>query len=250
MAGAGDRGAARACALHAQSPDGRPHVKLTDVTPDTRAAPRFRDRQVAGRELANALARYAGRPDVLVLALPRGGVPVAAEVAHALDLPLDVLIVRKLGVPGHEELAFGALASGGARVMNDDVVGALQIKPETIERVARRERLELERREQAYRGTRPPVAVRDREVILIDDGIATGATMRAGVAALRTLGPARIIVAVPAASKDACSLLRREADEVCSLIEPEDFCAVGVWYESFPQNTDAEVSALLSAARR
>jgi putative phosphoribosyl transferase len=223
------------------------HVKLPHVTPGARPLRRFRDRKTAGQELASALERYRAQSDVTVLALPRGGVPVAAEVARTLELPLDVMIVRKLGVPGHEELAFGALASGGARIMNDDVVRALQITPAVIERVAEREQLELERREQAYRGARPPIEVRDRQVILIDDGIATGATMRAAVAALRTLGPARVIVAVPTASPEACVRLRGEADELCCLLEPPEFFAVGVWYESFPQNTDAEVGTLLAA---
>ena len=217
------------------------------MTPGARPLRRFRDRQTAGQELAIALRRYRARPDVTVLALPRGGVPVAAEVSRALELPLDVIIVRKLGVPGHEELAFGALASGGARVMNDDVVRALQITPAVIERVAKDEELELQRREQAYRGARPPIEVRNRQVILIDDGVATGATMRAAVAALRTLDPARIIVAIPTGSPEACALLRAEADELCCLLAPPEFFAVGTWYESFPQNTDAEVRSLLAA---
>ena len=208
---------------------------------------RFRDRQAAGRELSAALERYRGREDVIVLALPRGGVVVAAEIACALALPLDIMLVRKLGVPGHEELAMGAIASGGARVMNDDVVRALQIAADTIDDVARDERVELARREQAYRGARPHLDVHGREVILVDDGVATGASMRAAVAALRTLSPARIVVAVPTASRDACVLLRREADEVCCLLEPADFYAVGSWYEDFPQNTDDEVRACLDA---
>ena len=208
---------------------------------------RFRDRQAAGRELSAALERYRGRDDVIVLALPRGGVVVAAEIARALALPLDIVLVRKLGVPGHEELAMGAIASGGARIMNDDVVRALQIAPEAIDEVARCERVELARREQAYRGARPPLDLHGREVILVDDGIATGASMRAAVAALRTLSPARIIVAVPTASRDACIVLRREADELVCLLEPADFYAVGSWYEDFPQNTDDEVRDCLDA---
>jgi predicted phosphoribosyltransferase len=207
----------------------------------------FRDRQAAGRELSAELERYRAREGVVVLALPRGGVLVAAEIARALALPLDVMLVRKLGVPGHEELAMGAIASGGARVMNDDVVSALHITREAVDRVARSEELELARRERAYRGERPPLDVRGREVILVDDGVATGATMRAGVAALRTLGPARVVVAVPTASREASALLRREADELCCLVEPPDFYAVGNWYEEFPQNTDDEVRALLEA---
>jgi predicted phosphoribosyltransferase len=209
---------------------------------------RFRDRQDAGRELSAALERYRGRDDVIVLALPRGGAIVGAELARALGLPLDLMLVRKLGVPGHEELAMGAIASGGARVMNDDVVSALQIAPTAIEAVVQRERLELARREQAYSGDRPPLDVRGREIILVDDGVATGASMRAAVAALRTLAPARVVVAVPTASHEACALLRREADELCCLLEPADFYAVGSWYEDFPQNTDEEVRACLDAS--
>jgi predicted phosphoribosyltransferase len=212
-----------------------------------RSPRQFRDRQAAGRALSAELERYRGRDDVVVLALPRGGVLVAAEIARALALPLDVMLVRKLGVPGHEELAMGAIASGGARVMNDDVVKALHIRPDIVDRVAHSEGVELARRAQAYRGDRPPLDVRGREVILVDDGVATGATMRAAVAALRTLGPARVVVAVPTASREAGALLRREADELCCLLEPPEFYAVGSWYEDFPQNTDEEVRALLDA---
>jgi predicted phosphoribosyltransferase len=211
--------------------------------------PRFENRRAAGRQLAQALERYRGRADTLVLALPRGGVPVAYEIARALGAPLDVLLVRKLGVPGHEELAMGALASGGARVVNEDVVGALRIKAQAMEAVVQRERAELERRERVYRGARPLPAVRERCVLLVDDGAATGATMRAAVAALRSLAPSRIVVALPTASSEACELLRREADELCCLVEPEDFVAVGRWYVDFPQNTDSEVCALLEQAR-
>jgi predicted phosphoribosyltransferase len=213
----------------------------------TRSPPPFKDRLDAGRQLASALRGYAGRTDLIVLALPRGGVPVAAEVARALHAPLDIIVVRKLGVPGHEELAMGALASGGARVMNEDVLRTLRLAPEAIERVAQRELVELTRRERVFRGERPPLSVHGHEVILIDDGLATGATMRAAVAALRELAPARIIVAVPTGSAEACALLREEADEVRCLHAPPDFYAVGASYEDFPQNTDEEVRELLSA---
>jgi predicted phosphoribosyltransferase len=185
---------------------------------------------------------------VLVLALPRGGVPVAYEVARALDAPLDVFLVRKLGVPGHEELAMGAIASGGVRVLNEDVVHHLRIPDEAIEKVARREQQELERREREYRGDRPPPEVSGRTVILIDDGLATGSTMRAAVMALRQQRPARIIVAVPAAAESTCDEFRAEVDEVFCAITPEPFYAVGLWYEDFSQTTDEEVRDLLERA--
>ena len=205
----------------------------------------FRDRSEAGQLLAERLVAYAGRPDILVLALPRGGVPVAYEVARALGAPLDVFVVRKLGIPGHEELAMGAIASGGVRVLNDDVVQALHIPERVIEAVAARELRELERRERAYRGDRPAPDVRDRTVILVDDGLATGSTMRAAVAALRRLGPARIVVAVPTAAPSTCEEFRREADECICQITPEPFHAVGLWYQDFSQTTDDEVRDLL-----
>jgi len=205
----------------------------------------FRDRSEAGQLLAERLIAYAGRPDILVLALPRGGVPVAYEVARALGAPLDVFVVRKLGIPGHEELAMGAIASGGVRVLNDDVVQALHIPERVIEAVAARELRELERRERAYRGDRPAPDVRDRTVILVDDGLATGSTMRAAVAALRRLGPARIVVAVPTAAPSTCEEFRREADECICQITPEPFHAVGLWYQDFSQTTDDEVRDLL-----
>ena len=205
----------------------------------------FRDRSEAGQLLAERLIAYAGRPDILVLALPRGGVPVAYEVARALGAPLDIFVVRKLGIPGHEELAMGAIASGGVRVLNDDVVQALHIPERVIEAVAARELRELERRERAYRGDRPAPDVRDRTVILVDDGLATGSTMRAAVAALRRLGPARIVVAVPTAAPSTCEEFRREADECICQITPEPFHAVGLWYQDFSQTTDDEVRDLL-----
>jgi len=205
----------------------------------------FRDRTEAGRLLAERLGVYAGRPDVLVLALPRGGVPVAYEVAKALDAPLDVFVVRKLGVPGHEELAMGAIASGGVMALNDDLVQALHIPHRLIEAVAARELVELERRERVYRDDRPMPDVHGRTVILVDDGLATGSTMRAAVAGLRRLGPARIVVAVPTAVPSTCEEFRHEADECVCDITPEPFHAVGLWYEDFSQTTDDEVRDLL-----
>ncbi len=207
---------------------------------------RFHDRREAGLLLAAKLAAYANRADVIVLALPRGGVPVAYEVARALGAPLDVFVVRKLGVPGYEELAMGAVATGGVRVLNDQIVRDLRIPDHVIDRVAAAEREELARRERAYRGGRPPLDVRDRTVILVDDGLATGATMRAGVTALRQLQPDRIIVAVPTASPETCEELKAEVDEVVCAITPEPFHAVGYWYEDFTQTTDQEVSELLA----
>jgi len=209
---------------------------------------RFRDRTHAGQLLATQLTAYANRPDVLVLALPRGGVPVAFEVARALHAPLDVLIVRKLGVPGEEELAMGAIASGGVRVLNDDVVQVLALPQEVINTVAARAQHELELRERLYRGERPAYDVRGRSVILVDDGMATGATMRAAVAAVRQHQPARIIIAVPAAASSTCEECAAEADEVVCVIRPEVFFAVGFWYERFSQTTDEEVRSLLQHA--
>lgn len=205
----------------------------------------FRDRTEAGRLLAEKLTAYAGRPDVLVLALPRGGVPVAYEVARALDVTLDVFVVRKLGVPGHEELAMGAVASGGTCILNDNVVRALRIPDRVIEAVAARELQELARRERAYRASRPAPDMRDRTVILVDDGLATGSTMRAGVAALRRLGPVCIVVAVPTAAPATCEEFRHEADVCVCDITPDPFHAVGLWYEDFSQTTDEEVRDLL-----
>ena len=207
---------------------------------------RFRDRREAGRVLAAQLGAYANRPDVLVLALPRGGVPVAAEVARALGAPLDVFVVRKLGVPGHEEFALGAIATGGVRVLNDDVVRALRIPDRVIDAVAAKEQEELARRERLYRGDRPPLDVRGRTVILVDDGLATGATMHAAIKALRQQQPARIVVAVPTASPETCDELKREVDEVICATTPDPFYAVGLWYEDFSQTTDEEVRELLA----
>ena len=210
----------------------------------------FRDRTEAGRLLATHLATYTNHPDVLVLAMPRGGVPVAFEVARALHAPLDVLIVRKLGVPGQEELAMGAIATGGVRVLNNDVVQFLEIPDEVINKVAAHEQQELERREHLYRGDRPPYRVRDRTIILVDDGIATGATMRAAVAAVKQRQPARLIIAVPTAAPATCEEFAAEGNEIVTVIRPEPFYAVGAWYESFPQTTDEEVRDLLEQARR
>jgi erythromycin esterase-like protein/predicted phosphoribosyltransferase len=207
---------------------------------------RFHDRREAGRLLAAKLASYADRPDVIVLALPRGGVPVAYEVAQALRAPLDVFVVRKLGVTGYEELAMGAIATGGIRVLNKEIVEGLRIPDYVIDRVAAEEREELARRERAYRGGRPPLQVRGRTVILVDDGLATGATMRAAVMALRQHEPARIVVAVPTASPETCNELRAEVDEVVCAIMPDPFHAVGYWYEDFTQTTDQEVRELLA----
>jgi predicted phosphoribosyltransferase len=210
---------------------------------------RFRDRTDAGRQLAEKLAAYANRGDVLVLALPRGGVPVAFEVARALGAPLEVFVVRKLGVPGHEELAMGAVATGGVRVLNDEIVRGLIIREDEVDAVVRRELQEVSRRERLYRGDRPPPDVDGRTVILVDDGLATGATMRAAVKALRGRQPARIVVAVPIASPDTCEALKAEADEVVCAMTPEPFFAVGHWYDDFTQTTDDEVRALFGAAR-
>jgi predicted phosphoribosyltransferase len=208
----------------------------------------FRDRTEAGRLLAEKLSRFAGRPDVIVLALPRGGVPVAYEIAKALKLPLDVFVVRKLGLPGHEELAMGAIASGGVAVINDDVVGPSQVPLHVIRAVAARELRELVRRDRAFRGDRALPDLRNKTVILVDDGIATGSTMRVAVAALRHLDPASIVVAAPTASRFACAELSREVDECVCIMAPEPYHAVGVWYDDFSQTTDQEVRELLDKA--
>jgi putative phosphoribosyl transferase len=205
----------------------------------------FKDRSEAGRELAATLQKYSGRQDVLVLALPRGGVPVGYEVARALHAPIDVFVVRKLGVPGHEEFAMGAVASGGVRVLNEQVVNVLRIPDYVIDAVAAWEQQELDRRERTYRANRPLPDVRGKTVILVDDGLATGSTMLAAVKALRQLKPARIVVAVPVASPDTCELLKDEVDEVVCAVTPEPFYAVGLWYQDFSQTSDEEVRGLL-----
>jgi predicted phosphoribosyltransferase len=205
----------------------------------------FADRREAGQHLARELARWTGRDDVVVLALPRGGVPVAWEVARELGAPLDVFVVRKLGTPGHRELAMGAIASGGVRVLNEEVVRSYGVSPQSIERVADEELQELERREGAYRNGRPPLPLAGKVVILVDDGLATGSTMRAAVQAVRLHEPARVVVAVPVGASDTCAELRHLADEVICARTPEPFSAVGVWYRDFDQTTDEEVRALL-----
>ena len=210
----------------------------------------FRDRSEAGRWLAERLQAYAGRPDVIVLALPRGGVPVAFELAQSLDVPLDVFLVRKLGTPGQEELAMGAIASGGVRVLNDDVVGALGIPASVIEGVARKEEQELRRREESYRGSRPAPDVKGRVVILVDDGLATGSTMRAAVQAVKQMQPARVVVAVPVAAAPTRDEIGAQVDEIVCSTPPEPFLAVGRWYEDFSQTTDDEVRDLLERAAR
>ena len=209
---------------------------------------RFTDRRDAGRVLARKLSAYADCTDVIVLALPRGGVPVGYEVALALHAPLDIILVRKLGLPGREELAIGAIASGGIRVLNNDIIRVLNVPEEVINIVARNELQELQRRESNYRGESSVPAVRDRKVILIDDGLATGASMRAAVAGVRARHPARIIIAVPAASPEMCDAFKFEVDEMVCGMTPEPFYGLSRWYEDFSQTTDEEVRMLLKEA--
>jgi predicted phosphoribosyltransferase len=210
----------------------------------------FLDRREAGRALGRKLASYAGRSDVTVLGLPRGGIPVAFEVALALDAPLDVFVVRKLGVPGHEELAMGAIASGGIRFLNPSVIASLEISADEIERTVTREEQELRRREVSYRGSRPPLELEGRIAILVDDGLATGSSMHAAVAAARKLGPARIVVAVPVAPPSTAREMRRIADDVVVVATPEPFDAVGRFYQEFDQTADEEVRHLLGLSAR
>lgn len=205
----------------------------------------FEDRGAAGRALADRLAHYAGRRDVVVLALPRGGVPVAFPVAEALRAPLDLFLVRKLGTPGHRELAMGAIASGGIRVLNDDVVSWYGVSPSTIDAIAREEQTELERRELAYREGREPPQLEGKVVVLVDDGLATGSTMMAAVKAVRQRRPAKVVVAVPVGARETCDALSAHADEVICLRMPEPFSAVGQWYLRFGQTSDDEVRQLL-----
>jgi putative phosphoribosyl transferase len=205
----------------------------------------FADRRQAGKQLATQLAAYADRSDLLVLALPRGAMPVAFEVARALRAPLDVFLVRKLGVPGQEELAMGAIASGGVRVLNEEVISRIHISSSAIDEIAHREEEELKRRERLYRGNRAAPGVQGRTVILIDDGLATGSTMRAAAIALRKMRPSKIIVAVPVAAAETCADLRSEVDEVICSATPEPFMAVGAWYSDFEQTNDQEVRELL-----
>jgi len=217
--------------------------------PFTSDSHRFRDRRDAGIQLAEQLSAYAGDPNLIVLALPRGGVPVAYEVARTLQAPLDVFVVRKLGVPGHRELAMGAIASGGVRVLNPEVMDFLHISNAVIDLVAEAEQQELDRQERAYRGNRPLPELAGRTLIVVDDGLATGSTMRAAVRALRRVGPGRIVVAAPVAARDTVRSLAREADDVVCCKIPEEFYAVSAWYQEFEQTTDQEVRSLLDAAK-
>jgi putative phosphoribosyl transferase len=210
---------------------------------------RFRDRRDAGRRVAAELRAYRHRLDVIVLALPRGGIPVGYEVAKALGVPLDVFVVRKLGLPWHEELAMGAIASGGVRVLDDDLIRVARVSDADIQRVTTIEQAELERRELQYRGDRAFPDLRGKTVILVDDGLATGSTMRAGVVALRQEGPAKIVVAVPVAAPEMCDAFRDIVDEIVCAETPEPFQAVGIWYEDFSQTTDEEVHTLLDQSR-
>jgi predicted phosphoribosyltransferase len=216
-------------------------LKVGEMTP-------FKDRRDAGRKLAQKLSAYASQPNMLILALPRGGMPVAYEVALALNVSLDIFLVRKLGLPGREELAIGAIASGGVRILNSDIIRMLSVPEEVINFIARRELQELQRQERLHRGQRPSPEVRNRKVILIDDGLATGASMRAAVAGLRAQHPSRIVIAVPAAAAGTCDALRSEVDEVVCAITPEPFYGVSRWYEDFSQVTDEEVRTLLENA--
>ncbi len=210
----------------------------------------FRDRSEAGQFLAEKLSHYAHRDDVLVLGIPCGGVPVAFEVAKALGAPLDAFLVRKLGLPGREELAMGAIASGGVMVLNDSVIKRFDVSDSVIQSLVLRKRRELDARARKYRGNRPPPRIGGRVVIVIDDGLATGASMRAAVEALRTQRPQRIVVAVPVGAVSTCQELQNDADEVVCFITPEDFAAVGMWYEDFAQTTDDDVKRLLEEAER
>ncbi|MBN3926593.1 phosphoribosyltransferase [Nostoc sp. NMS4] len=210
----------------------------------------FKDRRFAGQALAKELTAYANDPDVLVLGLPRGGVPVAFEVAKTLNAPLDVLVVRKLGVPDQEELAMGAIASGGVRIVNKNIISLVKISDEVIARVAVQEERELERRERLYRQNRPLIDLEGRTVILVDDGLATGATMWAAVVTVRKQQPAQIAIAVPVAAPETCQELETEVDEIVCLLRPNPFHSVGLWYENFPQTTDEEVCYLLAKAAR
>jgi len=208
----------------------------------------FQDRSEAGRVLARLLAKFKNRPDVLVLALPRGGVPVAYEVAKELNAPLDIFLVRKLGVPGHEEVGMGAIATGGIRILNDDLIRQLGIPQRMVDAITAQEEQELQRRERVYRGDRPAPDIRGRTVIVVDDGLATGSTMKAALAALRKQQPAKLVVAVPTAPPETCDSLRADADEVICAVTPDPFLAVGAWYRGFDQTTDDEVRDLIKRA--
>lgn len=219
------------------------------VSADSSSVQYFVDRSDAGRRLAQSIAQRGITGDLLILGLPRGGIPVAYEVARELKAPLDVWLVRKLGVPGHEELAMGALASGGAKIMNEDVVRSMGVRPESIDSVVAKEYKELKRREQEYRGDRPLPEIKGRVVIVVDDGLATGASMRAALRDLGSQDPARLIVAVPVGAPEVCRAMSREASEVICLLQPRFFNAVGKWYRKFTQTTDQEVRDLLSHAQ-
>jgi putative phosphoribosyl transferase len=210
----------------------------------------LQDREQAGQLLAERLAKYANRDDVLILALPRGGVPIAHEIAKRLQAPMDTFVVRKLGVPGFEELAMGAIATGGSEYLDENIVRSFEISREVIEEVVQAERAEMARRDRAYRGARGPIDVRGRVVILVDDGIATGSTIRVAIAALRRLGPARVIVAAGVAPASTAKMLAAEADEFVALLTPENFRAVGQFYESFPQLTDDDVRTVMDLDSR
>ncbi|MFP4564395.1 MAG: phosphoribosyltransferase [Spirochaetia bacterium] len=211
---------------------------------------KFKDRREGGKRLAGHLSDYANRNDVIVLGLPRGGVPVADEVAKELKAPLDVFLVRKIGVPGQKELAMGAISSGGGRVLNSDIVESLNISQDDIRRVEEEEREELERREREFRGNRGELDVRNKTVILVDDGLATGASMRAAVTAVKNMSPKEVVVAVPSAARDSAESLEKEADRVIAVTTPEPYMAVGAWYENFGQTGDEEVKEILSGADR
>lgn len=210
----------------------------------------FKDRTAAGQVLAVKLAAYANRADVLVLALPRGGVPVAFEIASSLNLPLDVFVVRKLGVPNQKELAMGAIASGGVRVLNEDIISQENISASDIEQVAKQEQQELERRERLYRGDRPQIIIQQQTIILVDDGLATGASMRAAIAALHKQKPDKIVVAVPIAAPQTCEEIKSLVDEIICAETPSPFYSVGLWYEKFPQTSDKQVRHLLNQAAK
>ena len=208
----------------------------------------FKTRKEAGQRLTSDLKEYANRPDVIVLGLPRGGVPVAYEVARGLNAPLDVWLVRKLGAPGHEELAMGAIASGDTRILNKDVVRSLDVSKQAIDKVAAKEQQELERREKAYRGDLPPLELRDRTVLLVDDGLATGASMHAAAVALRQHDPKEIVAAVPVAAPETCQEFKIKVDKIICSETPQPFYAVGLWYDKFDQTTDQEVRDLMQRA--
>lgn len=211
--------------------------------------PKFKDRHEAGRALAAHLRHYAGTADLQVLALPRGGVPVGYEIARELKAPLDLFLVRKLGVPGHEEYAMGAIAAGGIRIVDESVVRALSISEDQIATVASQEQQELERRDREYRAGLPELEIEGRTIVLVDDGLATGSTMRAAAAAVRAQNPKKLIVAVPVAAPETCDALRSEVDEIICVRTPDPFHAVSLWYEAFPQTTDDEVRELLARSR-